>query len=189
MRELERPDIPDFEHAPVAEVALSTQFGPLEKLRLAHLGLLWGRFRELYPVIQEHNPLANPVEQFGQKPSTPQRNRVEISDTPEARFWFLDEPGSHLIQVQRDRFVRNWRGTGDDYPRYERIRKSFIEDYTTFVEFLEKEKIGSPETRQVEVTYVNHIFANDVWSQPGEADHVFAVCALRTRSGSLFDPW
>lgn len=176
-RELSRPpDLPEFEHPPIIEVALSVQFEPLKSVRIAHLGLLWGEFRERYPRAQEQNPIANIVEQFGATPS-PHRG-VTLSEKPEARLWFLDEDEAHLVQVQRDRFARNWRGEGDHYPRYENIRAGFVEDYEKFVAFLEKEKLGSPAVTQVEVTYINHIFPNDAWCEPGEANHVFEICTL-----------
>jgi hypothetical protein len=46
------------------------------------------------------------------------------------RFWFVNEVGTELLQFQLDRFVHNWRKTGEgiEYPRYERIRKKAPRD-------------------------------------------------------------
>lgn len=185
MSEQKRPDLPDFEHPPVIEVALSVQFEALENLRIAHLGLLWPKFRDRYPVIQEHAPIVNLVERFDQKPSPPQQIGVTLSEQPDARVWFLNKEGSHLVQVQRNRFARNWRGLGQDYPRYERLRASFQEDYANFEEFLVGEQLGTLSLMQAEVTYVNHIFAGNVWSGHGDAHKVFEICALPQGAESL----
>lgn len=48
------PDLPDFAKPPVAEVVLSLQFGALSSLTTAHVGLLWRKYRDLFPLIEEH---------------------------------------------------------------------------------------------------------------------------------------
>jgi hypothetical protein len=82
--------------------------------------------------------------------------------------------------VQHDRFVRNWRGDGEHYPRYERLRDDLKEDYVTFKSFLDQEKLGIPRTTQGEITYVNQIVADETWDSHGDAHKVFQVCSLPT---------
>ena len=106
------PPLPDFERPPVIEVALSVQFKRLEALRSAHLGLLWAKFRpEGFPRTEDHAPLEPAFERFDPNLLRTQLGiEVRASDLPPLpRVWFLNEAGSELIQIQRDRFVHNWR--------------------------------------------------------------------------------
>jgi hypothetical protein len=70
-----------------------------------------------------------------------------------------------MIQVQNGRFLFNWIGVhGDPYPRYERVREQFIENFESFREFLSREQLGSLAPNQWEVTYLNHIPRDSVWA-------------------------
>src|SRR2546422_5562505 len=141
----DRPNIPDFDNPPVVEVVLSIQFEPLEGLHTAHLGLLWGQFRDRFPRTEDQPPLNRVIEDL--EPSVPPEAggiRIEFFDRfPSPRLWFLNEDGTELIQVQQDRFIHNWRtvGEGKKYPRYERIRESFSKELTTFQQYLSREKL------------------------------------------------
>ena len=78
---------------------------------------------------------------------------------PEARCWFIDQSRTEVLQVQRDRFIRNWRKiTGNEpYPSYDFLKPRFERDWVRFIEFLDREEIARPEVNQCEVTYINHI--------------------------------
>jgi hypothetical protein len=81
-----------------------------------------------------------------------------------------------MIQVQNDRFVKNWRkeGEGEQYPRYEKtIRPNFDRDYQIFLDFLEKHQLGTPSVNQCEVTYVNHILAGRGWEHYSDLEKIF----------------
>lgn len=170
-----KADLPDFAHPPVIEVALSVHFEPLPELRIAHMGLLWNAVRDRYPGTQELAPISNVVEGF-----EPGKGNVQVTfaSVPQVRVWFVSEDGANLVQIQQDRFARNWRGKGEDYPRYEKVRKDFEEDYRLFQEFVSAEKLGVLKPIQAEVTYVNHVFAGDEWAHHGEAHKVFRVCSF-----------
>ena len=156
------PRLPDFDNPPVIETVLSIQFEPLRNFSVPHFGIYWEQIRKKYDRFQVVPPLAAEIEDFGSErqirpfPTTNITLQVQPSDT---RCWFLDEPGNHLVQLQRDRFIHNWRKvTGDeDYPHYESIRPAFENEWVQFCDFLGKEKLGEPNVMQCEVTYVNHI--------------------------------
>jgi uncharacterized protein (TIGR04255 family) len=76
---------------------------------------------------------------------------------PFPRLWFVSESGCELVQVQRNRFIRNWRKTegNPEYPRYETLRQSFVDDWELFVKFISEETKASVSPNQCEVTYVN----------------------------------
>jgi uncharacterized protein (TIGR04255 family) len=78
---------------------------------------------------------------------------------PVPRFWFETEDGTHLVQVQQDRFIHNWRERqpGDRYPRYDKLRVRFRREVERFETFLGENELGSLRVNQCEVTYFNTI--------------------------------
>jgi uncharacterized protein (TIGR04255 family) len=172
-------DLPDFDNPPVVETVLSAQFESIAGLHTAHLGLLWGEFRAKFPNCEERPPLDQIIEQF---PETP-RARVglqlqALENLPVPRLCFLNQRGNEMIQVQANRFIKNWRkeGEGEQYPHYdETIKPMFERDFATFVAFLKKHQFEAPAIDQCEVTYVNHILSGsgDGWETFGDFDEIF----------------
>jgi len=148
--------LPEFENPPVIEVVCGLMFDPLGGLLAPHLGLLWQRFREEYPKCQEVPPLAPVVELFEGEPSI----GLELSETPPLpRIWFTRADDVGIIQVQRDRFLHNWKKAkpGDAYPRYGTVFSLFKDKLAIFEQFISDEGLGPVRPRQYELTYVNHI--------------------------------
>lgn len=148
-------DLPAFRSPPVSEVALAVLFEPLMGLRAIDVAVLRERLRERLPLVEEHPPLpavsdidvAGLQVEFGTGPTLP-------------RWWFLSSDERHLVQVQRDRLVRNWRRRDEEepYPHYAELRPDFVVDLEVFVDFLRdmglaQELVG----RWAEVTYVNPV--------------------------------
>ena len=153
--------LPDFENPPVIETVLGVQFAPLEEFKIQHFGLYWSMIRGQYREVEVYPPLGATVEDFGEA-RTPVELvplQVRLTTSPAMRCWFIDETKNHLLQVQKDRFIHNWRKVkGDEhYPHYENIQPIFKAEWLRFTEFLQKEKLGAPDVNQCEVTYVNHI--------------------------------
>jgi uncharacterized protein (TIGR04255 family) len=175
----ERPsDLPDFANPPVVETVLSVQFEALSQMRAAHFGLFWSQIRERYPKTEERPSIDAAVERFPE----PARPRVGLhfpvlEVPPLPRFWFIHRNENELIQLQSDRFIKNWRksGEGDSYPRYEKVRDWFEKDFLEFATFVAREKLGSIEVNQCEVTYVNHIVAGEGWASHGDLEKVFTL--------------
>jgi uncharacterized protein (TIGR04255 family) len=158
-----RPEnLPDFTDPPINEVVFSVQFNSLPKFGNAHVGLFWGTIRDRYPIVAEQPPIQSLFEAFGGTPSPPQFE-IAISPTSATRYWFISRDEEELLQIQPDRFLRNWRHRipGQVYPRYETLRERFIGDLRQFVEFLEKEKLGTPKINQCELSYINVITLDD----------------------------
>jgi uncharacterized protein (TIGR04255 family) len=172
-----RPDdLPDFENPPVVETVLSVQFEGIAKLRTARLGVLWDRFRARFPRTEERPPLDPVFERFNETPRVRLGLQVQSMESfPIPRLWFLTEQENEMIQVQPDRFIKNWRkkGPGEQYPRYETVRASFERDFTLFEQFLADNQLDSARINQCEVTYVNHIVAGEGWQSFEEFDRVF----------------
>ena len=179
--------LPDFRRPPLVEVALSLQFEPLPGLTTAHIGLLWQKFRKDLPLVEEHAPLPDVLEE--KSPPGPPRVEVALNDRPPLpRVWFTDSSRSTLIQIQADRFIHNWRraDNSSEYPRYRRLREQFRREVGEFVQFLRQEGLSDLRVNQCEVTYVNHFRLGE--PDLGRAGRVFANWNQLTSSAFLPEP-
>ncbi len=182
------PTLPDYKKPPVVEVAISIQFDPLKELNVPRLGALWMEFKDDFPETQDQPPLPPVFEVYGQ--IQPPRFEFALGITPpQRRCWFLNKEGTHLIQVQQDRFVLNWRKSSesDEYIRYENIIKSFDKNYRVFERFLVNEGLGKPKINQCEVTYVNPIISGNVWQNHSQLQKIVAPVSLK-HSDSFLPP-
>lgn len=170
--------LPEFASPPVTEVALSLQFEPISKLKGPAIGLLWGKFKDEYPVVEEHPALDPVIEQFGIDAVPNVKLKFQVFDSPPpSRVWFVNESGNELIQVQQDRFVHNWRKVKetDEYPRYSNLRRKLISDLDVFRGFVQDEQLGEMRFNQSEVTFVNVIVSGEGWERHGQLDNVLTI--------------
>ena len=177
--------LPHYSKPPVVEVAISVQFDELGDFKAVHLGLLWERLRDRYPLTEYHPPLGSVVELFG----TREAQTASISATtvfPVGRCWFLSEDKLRLVQVQPDRFVLNWRKleTEEAYPSYKTLRERFQTELSLFLEFIREERLGEFSPQQCELTYINHLVAGTGWRQRSEIAQV-----IRPWSGETSEPY
>lgn len=149
---------PDFATPPVVEVALGVQFQPLFGLRGINLGPLRDRWRAAYPRIEEQPPLPPAVESG--PTSSGLTFQLNLGSGPAARYWFLSEAGTELVQLQQDRLIVNWREGSpptEPYPRYWALRQTFEERVGDLQEFLANEGLGVLDVTQAEVSYINAV--------------------------------
>lgn len=184
----ERSDItPKFDSPPVIETALSVEFKPLEKWGIPHFGLFWQRIRQSFPEFSVKAPLASEIETFD-KPKLVTA-QIEFMSEPEVRCWFFDSKADQLIQVQHDRFVHNWRRTGDrPYPSYDAVRPSFESNWDVFSAFLREEDLGRPQVVQCEMTYVNHFESGREWTAMNDLPRVLMPWSGKLSEGFLPSP-
>lgn len=181
--------LPEFDHPPLDEVVIGVQFEPLQGFQTVHVGLFWSRIRDRYPFTEDQAPLVaqqaeppdiQPVNQslmFGTGPFTP-------------RCWFLDQTKNQLIQLQRDRFLRNWRqlqGT-EPYPRFTNLIQEFKRDWQTFSSFFQEERLGDPRVMQCELSYVNKIERGMGWQDFSDLPNVFSLLRRDDSAGFLAAP-
>ena len=187
-------DLPEFDNPPVAEVVLSVQFSELRGYRTVHAGLLWEQcFRESYPTFSEHRPLDSVFETFGPRDvGRPSVQLLQVPGPPLPRLWFLNSDGSELVQVQSDRFIHNWRksGQGAQYPRYEAISVKFFDELQRVEEFFDQQKVGKIEPNQCEVTYVNYITVDDgdIRKMPERALRIFSAVPSNASDPGVLTP-
>ena len=156
----QRPaDLPDFKNPPVREVAIAGHFEPLVGLRQAHLGFFWSKIRDEFPEVEDREPLAPHLENLDDRASSP-LFQLEMTSSPMPnRAWFVASDHSELLQLQRDRFVHNWRYRNESYPHFERLLERFTEGFHMLGATLQELSLPQPRLVHAELTYVNLIDA------------------------------
>jgi uncharacterized protein (TIGR04255 family) len=140
-------------------VVLSIQFATLAAFRSVHAGLFWQKLRSKYPKTTERGPIPPTFETFGGTPTPPTFQVQALLVPPMPRHWFETDTGEHLVQLQSDRVIHNWRQQTPSmkYPRYETVRRMFVPEVDKLAAVLQREKIGELRANQCEVTYINTI--------------------------------
>lgn len=154
-------DLPDYTSPPVTEVVLGVQFNSLDRFLSPHLGSIWDAFRDSFPLVEEHAYFPPVFETFGTTGPfiIPNINFPIIAKPEMARVHFVNPERTQVLQVQRDRFVHNWRkvGQGASYPRFERMIEVFEEGLGKFIAIINRERLGPVIPNQCEVSYFNQI--------------------------------
>jgi uncharacterized protein (TIGR04255 family) len=178
--------MPEFRRPPVAEVVCGLTFKPLQMLLVPHIGLLWSKFRADYPSCKEVDALVPVVESF--KEEDEQQMNFSLPALP--RVWFISKDNNGIIQVQRDRYLQNWRKvrTTDEYPRYATVKSDFKQNIGRFQTFLNENELGTIQLEQLELTYINHIYQGEGWDDVGKLAKVFPDFAWRADKLFLTEP-
>jgi uncharacterized protein (TIGR04255 family) len=153
-------DLPEFRTPPLTEVALGAQFDVIPGFLTPHVGLVWQRFREDFPLLEEQAPSPPVFETFGPNPLFVPGMSFQFVTAPETpRVFFINPTRSELLQIQKDRFFHNWRKIGpvDQYPRFEPMLETFKTGFATFKEAILSEGLGPVIPNQCEVTYINQM--------------------------------
>jgi uncharacterized protein (TIGR04255 family) len=181
------PVLPSFDRPPVVEVISAVSFQPLRNNALVPFALFWkANLAESFPIVEEKPPHIPPVERFGDAAIVPQLSVSLERDMPPPRFWFRNESGDELLQLQRDWFACNWRkvGPGATYSRWPSRREAFSGWFTKLDTYLTEEGLGPLIPRQCEVTYINHIQAGPTWNKHGDLHRL-----LRTFNPVQTETW
>lgn len=181
--------LPVFKKAPVTEVALSIEFLSLSKWDLSSALLFGAILKDDFSKIEIKPPVPSEIEKFGDEFWQHNPMQIEVLDQNNQRFWFISNPGNWLLQVQKDRFVLNWRKVSgeEEYPRYEVIRKRFSDELDRFFKFVKDNSLGETKVTQCEVTYVNDIASSDYWSSIIEATQLFTTLSNNQEAKFLRD--
>lgn len=181
-------ELPEYGNPPLIEVAIGVQFSPIAEFTAAHLGLYWATVRDTFGRVEEQPPISHVIEP---DPGQPEPGpSFQISAKPELpRVWLIDGTGNRIIQVQRDRFLHNWRKLDpeDEYPRFPSVKASFLDHWTSFQEFLGQAGLN-PEPDQCELTYVNHLRKGEGWNTLADLGALFTTFSWHTRERFLPAP-
>jgi len=164
--------MPEYKQPPVIEVVCGILFEELSSLQAVHFGHLWDKLRPEYDHAREMPLLAPTFEALGRPP----RVQIQLSELPPLpRTWLLTPSENRIVQIQRDRYLHNWKkvNPADEYPRYSTVIEMFRKRVETFEQFLLENNLGAMAPIQYEMTYVNHIPSGVVWAHPGDVGNVF----------------
>ena len=162
-----------FDRPPVIEVACGVAFTLPKPLKTAHIGLYWSRVIGEFPRCDDAAPITMIVEGIGTPDSTDFSVQVEsVALHPIRRAWLINAEGTHLLQLQEDRFLFNWKRTGDksSYPSYNEVVAGFREQWSRYKEFLALEGLGTPTPAQLEMTYFNFWPGGTAWLRDYQRD-------------------
>lgn len=170
------PDpLPSYKQPPVDEVVCGFRFEPLPQLKVPHIGLLWEKFRQEYPVSQHAVPIGT-----GTSMSVD-----ETTGIPLPRIWFISKADNELVQFQLDRFYYNWRQRGDDYPRYHSIIRKFEKAKSQLEVFAKELELGTITPVECELTYINHIPIGHGWESIDDLPKVIRGFTWQKRKGDF----
>lgn len=169
---MEKRMLPEYNDPPVVETVLGVQFEPLPRFKNAHLGAFWTHLgKGDWPTVSDA-PLLDPqFERFDEKGRWEAIGvQIRLTQDPASRLQMKNQATDRMVQVQNGRLHFNWLGLGhsDLYPRYPNIRNGFTTTVQRFMEFVAQEDAGDFRPNQWEVTYVNHIVQETVWSTPAD---------------------
>ena len=157
--------LPSYKNPPVNEVVCGIRFQTPDKLRIPHVGLLWGKFRKDYPNIQHASPIA----------AVPGELPVDnTTGLPFQRVWFINNPDDQLVQFQFDRFYFNWRRRQNLYPRYPHVIKNFESVLHTVSNFFNEFELGELKPIECELSYINHIPKDQGWNTIDDLPRIFS---------------
>ena len=164
-------ELPEYGNPPVNEVVCGILFERIDKLLNPYLGTLWEKYKPEYSECREVAPLLPVIENFNR----PSQQGQYIDVPPLPRTWFIHSSGNGIIQVQRDRFLHNWRQIRpeDAYPRYHSVIDMFRTHLSKFTEFLDENGLGTVTPLQYELTYINHIMKGEGWKSISDVGQVF----------------
>lgn len=159
---LNTQEIVTFDNPPLDEVAIAAQLDELPEFNFETLAALHEAFRSNTESIEEHPPIGAQFELFDKAGKLRSGLQFSVSTNvlpPARRVWFVGHGGTDVIQVQNDRFVRNWRKRPDQpvYPRFESILPTFLDDFSIFQSVVEKRNGVKASVNQVDVSYYNNI--------------------------------
>jgi len=151
-------DLPDFEAPPIDEVAIGVQFvSPIDGFVDPHAGLFWQSVKDRYPRAESHSRVEALPQPFTALPNFASPFGFPFSPSAGSRTFLITEDDAYLLQLQNNRFFRNWRRRQPDYPHFEALSESFLEEFSAFRAFLQREGLQEKPIGLFEVTYINWI--------------------------------
>lgn len=182
--------LPKFDKPPVTEMVIGVEFSDLSNWNIPHFGLFWGQIRSEYQHCSVNPPLDSLIEKFGAQGRQELSLKFPVMGPPDVRCWYFDKSLTWLIQVQRDRFIHNWRKTpqSSEYSRFYKIRDRFEREWKRFRDFVASESLGELEIRQCEVTYFNQIEPQGAQNLMSELSEIFPCWSNKLSGDFLPEP-
>lgn len=177
----------DFREPPVVEVVAGVAYEGVGPATGALLAAFWKeRLRSRFPNLEPQPPYTVPQESF-EGTAIPSMRFGMMEGILPTRWWASSSDQQLLVQLQPGYFACNWRKVkpNDDYDHWPKRREAFIETYRDFVAYILDADVGSPQITQCEVSYINHIVPNDLWSRHADFERIFAASLSDSTVGRL----
>jgi uncharacterized protein (TIGR04255 family) len=154
-----------FERPPLVEVSFGLSFAPLRDFRTSHFGAFWTKLRPDFVETADKPIVAE----------TPGALALGSEWFPLPRVWYVHKNKEQLLQLQTDRFYFNWRKSSDGslYPRFDSLEPVFLQHLSKLSTFVRDESLGALDISKCELTYTNHIFQGEGWSDLADAGALF----------------
>jgi uncharacterized protein (TIGR04255 family) len=160
---------PKFERPPVIETVLGVQFDRLTEFSTAHAGWFWKTGlppEEEYVTAKDAPRLDDQMERFGEERVWSPMPGLRVRPSEPERVQIVNRRGDRMVQIQDSRFIYNWRKKDTGYPSFEVLLPEFRVKLQAYRQFAEQAGLGQLRLNQWEVTYVNHLLINDLWTSP-----------------------
>lgn len=157
-----------FSKPPVVEVVLGVQFDRASA-SVADLGGFAALVRDEYPDAIDAPSIPRTLEP-PEGGAFASGVRIELRGAERVQMYAPAR--QHFLQLQTDRFHANWQrlNEGDKYPHFDGVWQKFREGWTKWKGFCGDAR---PAPVQYEITYINHVYAGDLWNVEKS---VSAVC-------------
>ncbi len=159
-----------FDNPPVSEVVIATYFAPpLDGFQSQHIGRLWERIKDRFPVVRQQFPMGfdhdvNPDEPF-----------------PMPLYMFVAHDDTTAARIEKNALLLNWRRrTNGAFPRFTSdIKPAFDRFYSEFETFL-RTVVEIPELSigLCELSYLNVVEQSDYWNNSGDTEKVFPTLSI-----------
>jgi uncharacterized protein (TIGR04255 family) len=151
-------DLPDYERPPIDEVAVGVGLvSPIGGFVDPHAGLFWQRVKGRYPNAESHPRVETLPAAFADSVASSQPVPFPFSASAGSRTFLISGDDSYLLQVQNNRFFRNWRRREAEYPHFDALSTDFLSELKEFRSFLTDEGLKESPISSLEVTYINWI--------------------------------
>ncbi|CAN5812698.1 hypothetical protein BH23PLA1_BH23PLA1_24910 [soil metagenome] len=163
-------NLPKFSNPPLVETVLGVQFASIPGFTSGHCGWYWKKYLDSSWVKTSELPaLPDQFEKFGHQDWRPPSIKLTASLAPHpSRLQIINSDDDQVIQIQKNRFIYNWRKRDSVYPSFDKLFPDFLSKFSGFRDFLEAAGLGTPSPNQWEVSYVNHIPKGSLWETPGD---------------------
>jgi uncharacterized protein (TIGR04255 family) len=156
-----------FSNPPLNEVLLDISFSNV-KWNVEHFGLY---FQKNFPKFS-NTKIQHPLPSAGGQ----QTGLALLTEAELPRTWYEFQDKSYVLQVQKDRFILNWRkvpNLNNSYPFFNEFYSMFETEWKNFLSFCSAVEIGEPNPARIELVYINHLVKGTHWNNLEELGKYF----------------
>jgi len=144
------PENIHFDNPPLNEVVCGLHFSGIN-WAVIDFGLFYSQDKSKFLNITSQPPLPDPNTPIGKI------TIVEEFEIPRVWYEYKKDP-SYLIQVQKDRFILNWRKRADnEYPHFPNLYERFSKEWKGYKKYCSENDRGTPSVKSFELSYINHL--------------------------------